>query len=165
MSRPVKSEMISVALTVADLERATRFYCEGLGFEEMQTLVIGNELAHMAGVEGEFRLLERFIRCGDTLINLLHAEIPRIAQTMSAPRAGTLGLSHIVVRVDDLENALARVVEFGGVVHEDSRSHHDNPGVGRTDIINCSDPDGNRIEMLTLPDSVKTWLETPKAAG
>lgn len=167
MSNPVKSEITNVALVVADLERATRFYCEGLGFTELQTLIIGNELAHVGGVKGDFKLYERFIRSGDTVINFLYTEVPKIEQTRAEPRHRSLGLSHIVIRVDDFENTLKRVIEYGGTVHEESRSHFDNPDpkVGRCLIINCSDPEGNRIEVLQMPDSVRAWMLTPKSKG
>jgi catechol 2,3-dioxygenase-like lactoylglutathione lyase family enzyme len=167
MTNPVKCEITNVALTVADLELTTRFYCEGLGFTELPTLIIGDELAKLAGIEGEFKLYERFIRGGDTVINLLYTETPKIAETRAKSRHGMLGLSHIVIRVDDFENALARIVEYGGAVHEETRAYFDNPdpAVGRTHIINCSDPEGNRVEVLSMPDSVRAWMLTPKSAG
>jgi glyoxylase I family protein len=163
----VKSEIATIALVVADLERATRFYCQGLGFTELQTLIIGDELAHVGGVAGAFRLHERFIKCGATIINLLYNENPAIEQTRAASRHRQLGFSHIVVRVDDLEAAIAGVLAQGGDVDETTRAHYDNPdpAVGRTLIVNCYDPEGNRIELIQMPDSAYAFLHTPKGQG
>ncbi len=164
MTGAINARVATVALVVADLERTTRFYCEGLGFEELQTLIIGNELAHVAGVEGEFRLHERFIRGGDVVLNLLSQETPKPTESRAELRYGRLGFSHIVIRVDDLEATIARIRDYDGSPIEESRSHFDNPdpSVGRTKIIQALDPEGNRLELIEMPESAFAFMMTPK---
>lgn len=164
MSRSIKSEIATVALVVADLDRATQFYCEGLGFVETRTLLIGPELAALANVAGEFRLIERFIKAGETVVNLLYTETPRLPVDRAEWLGHRPGYSHIVVRVDDFENALERIAEYGGTVHHETRADFDNPDpkVGRTQVVNCSDPEGNRVEVICCPDTVRSWMRTPK---
>jgi catechol 2,3-dioxygenase-like lactoylglutathione lyase family enzyme len=159
MSKPIKSEFMCLPLNVADLDRAIRFYCEGLGFTPLHALTIGSELAAVTGSQGEYKVLERFIRAGDTVINLLCQVVPAQTETHAA-KLGGLGLSHLNIRVDDIDNAMARVVEYGGTIMPETLAHFDNPdpSIGRTDIVIGYDPEGNRLEILQMPDSVRAWV-------
>jgi predicted enzyme related to lactoylglutathione lyase len=57
-----------------------------------------------------------------------------------------LGFTHMTLIVDDIEAAIARVVEFGGQVHAETRI--DSP---YGPIVFCTDPDGVRVELMQPP--------------
>ena len=60
-----------------------------------------------------------------------------------------LGLTHLSLRVADLD-AVARVVEsLGGTVVAGTRTTFDTSDA--LDFVYCTDPDGTRIELMHLP--------------
>ena len=125
---------------VRDLERARRFYVEGLGFEPWYELEPPDE--------GSDRLLRLkapigsqcvYLRRDGFVLELLYyadaGTAPAHERVMNEP-----GLTHISVSVDDIPATCARVTELGGEVLDD------------TDIavaIFVRDPDGQLIELLT----------------
>jgi catechol 2,3-dioxygenase-like lactoylglutathione lyase family enzyme len=162
----MQGDFACVALVVADLDRMTAFYREVLGFEEMQTIPIGNELAHLAGGV-ELELNERFMRLGGTLINMLHYVKPGLKQSHSVLRdsAGQgPGLSHLVIRVEAIDPVLERTPAFGGTVIAGTRSLLNHPALPgeRVDIAQIFDPEGTRIELIQNADVVMQWMRTPK---
>ena len=56
-----------------------------------------------------------------------------------------LGLGNIAVRVADMDEAAAKVIEYGGKVEENTRALR--AGVGPL-MMFASDPDGIRIDLL-----------------
>ena len=94
------------------------------------------------------------------MINLLCRVLPNQTETRVAVKQGSLGLSHLNIRVDDIDNAATRIEEYGGTIIPHTRTHFDNPdpSVGRTHIVIGHDPEGNRLEILQLPDSVRAWM-------
>jgi predicted enzyme related to lactoylglutathione lyase len=63
-----------------------------------------------------------------------------------------LGLTHLSVRVDDVDAVAAVVEARGGSVVSGTRTIL---GDGETslDLVYCTDPDGVRIELMKLPGS------------
>jgi catechol 2,3-dioxygenase-like lactoylglutathione lyase family enzyme len=59
-----------------------------------------------------------------------------------------LGLTHLSLRVDDLDAQLARLVEAGVEVLEPTRIDLPEAGVK---AVFVSDPDGTRIELVQQP--------------
>ena len=59
------------------------------------------------------------------------------------------GLTHLALRVDDVDAVATTVEEFGGAVVEGTRTLLDVDGV-RLDFVYCTDPDGVRIELMAL---------------
>jgi predicted enzyme related to lactoylglutathione lyase len=53
------------------------------------------------------------------------------------------GFTHMTLMVDDLEATAARIREFGGKVHAETRI--DSPF---GPLLFCTDPDGVRIELM-----------------
>jgi lactoylglutathione lyase len=61
-----------------------------------------------------------------------------------------LGLTHLSVRVDDVDAVAEAVDNLGGTVVEGTRTTFDTPGA-LLDFVYCTDPDGVRIELMRLP--------------
>jgi predicted enzyme related to lactoylglutathione lyase len=55
------------------------------------------------------------------------------------------GLTHFTLRVDDLDEAIAKLTTLGAKVLEHTRVH--DPTFG-SDIVYVTDPDGTRLELI-----------------
>ena len=61
-----------------------------------------------------------------------------------------LGLTHLSLRVDDLDRAAQVIESLGGTVVTSTRTTL-GPSHGPLDFVYCTDPDGVRIELMHLP--------------
>jgi catechol 2,3-dioxygenase-like lactoylglutathione lyase family enzyme len=137
-----------VGLCVSDLDRALRFYCDGLGFTPVIAYDIGNEAAAALEVPGEVRLTSQMIAKGTLMVELLHYASPGVTGTPSAHR-NQLGLTHLSFIVDDVDALGARLVEYGGTILPDTRSSMKSEA-GNAELLFLADPDGTRIELVKL---------------
>jgi len=137
-----------LGLCVSDLDRATRFYCEGLGFAPVVRYDVGNEVAHTLEVEGDVRLVSQMIAKEGMVIELLHYASPAVLGTPST-RRNQLGLTHLSFIVEDVDAAAARLVEYGGTLLADTRASLKS-GTGSTELVFLADPDGTRVELMKL---------------
>jgi catechol 2,3-dioxygenase-like lactoylglutathione lyase family enzyme len=148
ITRPAVSHL---ALSVADLVRSRTFYVEALGFTAGKDYASsGPRLAKLleappTGFNG------CFMRRGDFLLELLCWEEGK--PTATTPRTPQeYGYAHVSFIVDDIDARVAAVERHGGAVR--TRLYHsfgDTPEEPRTTIVFCTDPDGNRIELLAHP--------------
>jgi catechol 2,3-dioxygenase-like lactoylglutathione lyase family enzyme len=138
-----------LGICVSDLERSERFYCEALGFVRAESHTVGDEFGPLMELEG-VSLRSQFVRRDGVAIELLHFSSPDPIGDPDRRPMNQLGLTHLSVRVDDLE-AVARSVErLGGTVVVGTRTTFDLPGAA-LDFVYCTDPDGVRIELMHLP--------------
>ena len=134
-----------LGLCVSDLDRALRFWCDGLGFSADErydlddTMLPGLDRA--LEVDEGVKVVSQFIRSGGLAIELLHYSSPGVSGTPSAHR-NQLGLTHVAFRTPDVDASVARLVEHGGTVLESTRA---TLGV---DLVFVADPDGNRVELM-----------------
>ena len=133
-----------LGLCVADLERALRFYCDGLGFTSAEAYPIGNEWGNSLEVEGEVKLTSHFVRKDGMAIELLHYESPGVIGEPSQHR-NQLGITHLSFWVADVAAATARLVDCGGTVLEGTRA------TGDMELVFLADPDGTRVELMQAP--------------
>lgn len=138
-----------VGICVSDLDRSLRFYCEGLGFEPGDAHRIGAEFGALMEVDG-VALESRFIRRDGVSLELLHFESPGHHGGGERRRMNELGLTHLCLRVDDLDAVAGAVVAHGGRIVDGTRTTFGEPGHG-LDFVYCTDPDGVRIELMRLP--------------
>jgi catechol 2,3-dioxygenase-like lactoylglutathione lyase family enzyme len=149
-----------LALSVADLARSRAFYCGALGFSA------GGE--YRSSGPRMAKLLECptsgfagcFLRRGNTLLELLcYAE--GVPGEVSPRRPQEHGFAHVSFAVDDIDTAVAEIERHGGALR--TRLHHsfgDRPERPRTAIVFCTDPDGNRIELIAHPASAEREAHT-----
>ena len=137
-----------VGRCVSDLERSLTFYCDALGFRELSALeVSGAEADRLLELEG-VKLRAAYLERDAVRIELLCFDAPGTTGAAEPAPANRLGLTHLSLRVDDLDSAI-RAVERGGgrcLPHtqiESPRFH--------TRAAFVVDPDGLRIELLQLP--------------
>jgi catechol 2,3-dioxygenase-like lactoylglutathione lyase family enzyme len=136
-----------IGLCVSDLERSVVFY-RALGFEERARLNVSGEpsaqLLELEGVDLRAVYLER----DGTRIELLHYPSPGHVGDGAACPMNSLGLTHLSLRVDDLDAVADALALAGGRILERSRI-----GIpaAKTRAIFVTDPDGTRIELVEAP--------------
>jgi lactoylglutathione lyase len=139
-----------IGICVSDLERSVRFYCDALGFEPAFSHQVGTEFATLMEVEGVELESRMLVRDGVT-IELLGFVSPGIVGDGERRPMNQLGITHLSVRVDDVDRVASTIEEMGGTVVHSTRTTFDGGGV-RLDFVYCTDPDGVRIELMDLPD-------------
>ncbi len=138
-----------LGICVADLDRAHRFYREGLGLEEVARHEVGEQFAALMELDG-VSLTSVMLRRGGLTVELLGFAHPRPVGTAERRPLNQLGLTHLSFRVDDLEAVATRLVALGGVLVESSRTPLP-MGEVTLDFVYLTDPDGTRIELMQLP--------------
>ena len=138
-----------LGICVSDLERSLRFYCEGLGFEQVASHRVGEEFAALMELEGvavESRMLAR----DGVTIELLGYVSPEYT--------GDGGRRPDEPAGPDPPLLPGGRRGRGGVGHRGARGHgrprnpdHVRPDRPRLDFLYCTDPDGVRIELMHLP--------------
>ena len=80
---------------------SVRFYCEGLGFEQVASHRVGEEFAALMEVDG-VELESRMLAPDGVTIELLGYRTPETTATARRPM-NQLGLTHLSLRVDDVD--------------------------------------------------------------
>lgn len=138
-----------LGICVSDLERSVRFYRDGLGFEEAESHQAGEEFGALMEVE-KVQLQSRMLRRDGVTIELLGFESPGHTGEAIRRPMNQLGLTHLSLRVDDVDEVAGTIEALGGEVVRATRTTFDFPGA-RLDFLYCTDPDGVRIELMDLP--------------
>lgn len=137
-----------VGLCVSDLDRALRFYCDGLGFTVAERFDLDASaipaLARSLEVPDAGAFVSQMITSGAMKVELLVYPGRPTEGTPSTSR-GMLGLTHLSFYVDDVDATAARLVELGGTLLADTRAD-----VGIT-LQFLADPDGTRVELMSRP--------------
>ena len=137
-----------IGICVSDLDASLRFYCEGLGFDEVASHEVGEEFAALMEVDG-VRLRSRMIRRDGVTLELLDYVAPGITGSADRRPMNQLGLTHLSLRVDDVESVAATIEALGGTVVRPTRTTFAF-GEASLDFLYCTDPDGVRIELMDL---------------
>ena len=130
-----------VGQCVTDLERSKRFYVELFGFEIEREIHPPDELsAQLLGLAPPLGMTACYLRRDGLVLELLHfaaaGTAPYRPRVMNEP-----GLTHISVSVDDSDDFLHLVADYGGEVLHDTNIGH-----------GCfvRDPDGQLVEILPM---------------
>jgi predicted enzyme related to lactoylglutathione lyase len=137
-----------IAISVADLPRATAFYTEVFNFGSGRPYsAAGRKVAAL--MEADARGFEAvFLRLGPVLLELIEHASPQPCRMTPRP-AVQVGLAHLSFVVDDLAETIRRLESSGGQMRTRMR-HEFEPGHA-TEIAFATDPDGNRIELICHP--------------
>jgi catechol 2,3-dioxygenase-like lactoylglutathione lyase family enzyme len=135
-----------LGICVSDMDRSMRFYCEGLGFSPAESHTVGNEFGGLLELEGDVLLQSQFIDRDGVRIELLYFHSPGHERAARRP-FNTLGLTHLSLLVDDVDEMATTIFGLGGEVLRETRTQ-----LGpELDFVYCTDPDGTRIELMRLP--------------
>ena len=143
-----------VGVCCSDLERSTRFYTEVLGFNELFTTEMGDEVAATMEQQG-IRFQSRMLRRGDVRLELLHWLAPEAGGDRTRRSMTTFGMTHLCFRVDDIDDLVDAAIKAGGQAHRHTLSELPGAGVGGQSVklLYLTDPDGVRIECMSgTPD-------------
>ena len=135
-----------IGICVSDLDASLRFYCEGLGFVEGASHDVGQEFAALMEVDA-VRLRSRMIARDGVTIELLGFDAPGVTGDGSRRPMNMLGLTHLSLRVGDVEGTAATIEALGGTVVRETRTTFAF-GDSTLDFVYCTDPDGERIELM-----------------
>jgi catechol 2,3-dioxygenase-like lactoylglutathione lyase family enzyme len=138
-----------VGICVSDLDRSLRFYCEGLGFTPAEAHTVGSQFGALMELDA-VALESRFIERDGLRIELLGFRNPAPVGDGGRRALNALGLTHLSVRVDDVDQVAAALEAVGGSVVSATRTTFD-LGATPLDFLYCTDPDGVRIELMRLP--------------
>ena len=156
--------MDHVSLTVRDVERSIEFYSKALGMKLLRKSVVNPT--------PETKYINAFVYSDQLLLELVTAEPSALGQ--QSPRSfqnamrGTLGITHLGVRVRNLDLAVAKMKAAGATeigdtieVHKDKvetlffAEHADpkvrylrSPGKKPWRVALFSDPDGVTVELI-----------------
>ena len=133
-----------IGLCVSNLDRALRFWVEGLGFEPFARFEIERGIAE---VDPPVKLTSFFIQKGALRIELLHYASPGVFGVPHS-RRNQLGMTHFSFVVDDVDAAAKALVPFGGTIIPGTRSGQRDPD--SVQIVFLADPDGTRVELMRL---------------
>jgi lactoylglutathione lyase len=137
--------MSHVGLCVSDLDRALRFYTEGLGFTVGRRAEGDDSWAPFVELDPPVEAVAQFIEKDGTQLELLAYAKPGV-QGVPARARNELGLTHLAFHVDKIEPAAAVLVSLGAKRIDSTWTKR--PGF---EVLVLEDPDGNRIELLAAP--------------
>jgi lactoylglutathione lyase len=146
---PVNVSFSHLGICVSDLERSIRFYCDGLGFELAQAHTVGGEFGRLVELD-DVVLQSRFVRRDGISLELLHFDSPGHSGGTERRPMNQLGITHLSLRVDDLDSVAHVIESLGGTVVTSTRTTL-GPSEDPLDFVYCTDPDGVRIELMHLP--------------
>ena len=137
-----------LGVCVSDLDASLRFYCDGLGFDQVAAHEVGEEFAGLMELDG-VRLRSRMIAKDGVTLELLGYDVPDAIGDGARRPLNQLGLTHLCLRVDDVEATAATIEALGGTVVRPTRT---SIPLGSTSLefVYCTDPDGMRIELMDL---------------
>jgi lactoylglutathione lyase len=144
----VSLRLTHIGICVSDWRRSLRFYEEGLGFRPVGELEAKGEPAETLLRLSDVRLRALYLERDGVRIELLHYESPG-HEGDGEPRAmNGLGLTHLSLRVDDLDAVLGALASCGARILRDTRIEVPEAG---TRAVFVTDPDGTLVELVQQP--------------
>ena len=152
--RGTVSDVVSVGMTVADMDRAVDFYTRGAAVPEdlRHRASAGREWEQLHGVFGA-RVRIVGLQLGDERLELTEYLAPRGRPMPADTRGNDRWFQHVAIIVRDMERAYAHL-RAHGVVHASTgpqRLPDWNPGAGGIEAFYFRDPDGHFLEILRVP--------------
>ena len=132
------------AIVVPDLDKAVQFYSALAGYEKIRESRWGrdsvfNRIIGLTGSSARFCMLEG----QNGYLELFEFVQPPSTADPASLDANDYGIRHLCFQVEDVEQALARVVELGGNKMNEPVTNE----LGIT-CVYCRDPFGNLLELI-----------------
>lgn len=153
LGRGLVTKVVSVGMTVADMDRSVAFYANVLSFEKVSDVeVSGEDYQRLQGVFGVRMRVVR-LRLGEESIELTEYLAPRGRPIPVDSRSHDRWFQHIAIIVSDMDRAYAWLRQHK-VEHASSgpqRLPDWNPNAGGIRAFYFKDPDGHALEILQFP--------------
>lgn len=148
-----------IGICVSDLERSLRFYRDAIGCEEVGSIALaGGPSDALNGLEG-VKVRAIYLERDGYRLELISFDEPGWVGPQAPRPMNQVGLTHLSLRVDDLDAVCARIEEAGGSLLPDSRVQA--PGFPSRAMMAC-DPDGMRLELVEAPGDPNAVPGSPR---
>ncbi len=138
-----------VGICTDDLESSIRFYTQALAFIEVAKTTVGPEIGPLIEIEAsELQLQSHFLERESFRLELMQFGHPAALGVKDPAAFNTIGLTHLAIRVDDIDATLQKVQEFGGRIMAHTEVGDSSINVK---LIYVLDPNGVRIELMQIP--------------
>ena len=145
--------VVSVGMTVHDMDRSVEFYSKVLSFEKVSDIELaGTEYERLTGVFG-LRMRVVRMKLGDEFLDLTEFLAPRGRPTPLDSRSNDRWFQHVAIIVRDMDEAY-RQLRKHKVEHASSgpqRLPDWNKEAGGIKAFYFRDPDGHYLEILQFP--------------
>lgn len=140
-----------VGVTVADLERAVRFYTDGLGMRVAVRQTSAADYLALTGYPG-LEIATAFVEAPGDAVRIELQEYRRVGDHgVREPGTAPVGSSHICLRVADAADTLERAEAAGGRRVTDPVRIDSGINDGGVAVY-LRDPDGYTIELFQPPE-------------
>jgi catechol 2,3-dioxygenase-like lactoylglutathione lyase family enzyme len=143
----------SIAITVADLDRAVRFYTEVLSFTEVSTMFAeGAALATLSDLVEPIVRVAR-LRLGEELVELTQYARPLGRPAPRDARSHDRWFQHIAIVVSNMDSACDRLTAHGvsAISSAPQRLPGWNAAAAGIEAYYFRDPDGHPLELIHFP--------------
>jgi len=149
----VAKAVVSVSITVSDIDRSLAFYEDVLGFEKNSEVEVeGDAYERLMGVFG-LRMRVARLRLGDEHVELIEVLTPKGRPIPADSRSNDGWFQHVAIIVSDMAEAFAwlRQHDITYASPAPQRLPDWNPNAGGIEAFYFKDPDGNTLEILAFP--------------
>jgi catechol 2,3-dioxygenase-like lactoylglutathione lyase family enzyme len=151
---PLATRVVSVGMTVSDLDRSVDWYTRVLTFVKVSEVeASGPEVERLYGVFGA-RVRVARLRLGEETLELTEFLAPRGRPIPSDARSNDRTFQHVAIVVSDMAKAYARLRE-AKAVHASTGPQKLpawNPNAGGIEAFYFKDPDGHALEVISFPE-------------
>jgi catechol 2,3-dioxygenase-like lactoylglutathione lyase family enzyme len=147
------SGVLSVAMTVSDMDRAVEFYTRVLSFKVLSdTEIAGASIEHLQGLFG-IRVRVVRLKLGDEMLELTQYLTPLGRPIPTDSRSNDLWFQHIAIIVRDMDEAYAwlRKNRIQHVSTAPQTIPEWNRAAAGIRAFYFKDPDGHTLEILSFP--------------
>ena len=147
VSKMFATKFDHVAVTVRDMDRSLKFYCDLLGLRRAgEHDLEGKTISHMAGKD---RVRMRVVRLLCPQTPGIHIDLQQYLEPpgkQSDSKLGDVANSHFCVEVDDIQGAYERL-QANGVEFISDPVEFDLQDAGKIGCVFFLDPDGYVLEL------------------
>jgi catechol 2,3-dioxygenase-like lactoylglutathione lyase family enzyme len=151
---PLVTGVVSVGMTVSDLDRSVDWYTRVLTFAKVsEAEVSGPDVERLYGVFGA-RVRVARLRLGGETLELTEFVAPKGRPVQADARSNDRSFQHVAIVVSDMRTAYARL-RGAGAVHASTAPQKLpawNPNAGGIEAFYFRDPDGHALEVISFPE-------------